>query len=141
MRQVKVLTDFLIQILTKKNEGAYEEAEQLIDRSIAEVFEDTNQAFSKLSLKQTAEALKDEAQDGKVILAMANILFEKIELVPEEQKQKASLQTLLLYKKALSYSNTAFAIEDIHKMNGLEKKFKGAPELAEITEILKTNEL
>lgn len=139
MRQVRMLTDFLVQIITKKKQGEYEDANELINTSIGEIYNLSKQEFAHLTLKETLSTCSEKAQHGEVILTTANILFEEIELLNEEQARHSSLQALLLYKKAVNSPNTAFPIDDIHKMNALQKKFEETPELAEINRILENN--
>lgn len=136
MRQVRMLTDFLIQIITKKKQGEHDDAKDIINTSIGEIFEVNDRDFDNLSLEQTLGALKDEAQSAEVLLATANILYERMELLNKDQARHCASQALLLYKKAANSSNTAFPMEDIHKMNSIQKQFEGSPKLAEMNKIL-----
>lgn len=137
MRQVKKLTDFLIQIMAKKKESSQREIKNLIDQSLHELTGGKSEEFNELSLKETLDVLKHKGKlDAELAVVIADILFERIALLDQKDAEHCSSQALLLYKIAIKDSDVAFPLQSIKKIRDLNKKLNDSEKLHEVNKIL-----
>lgn len=122
MSQIRRFFEALGQILLMKREGKQKAALKLIDQSLSELFERNGNKIHELSLEETIFGME---QDGKfnaeLAVIVADILYEKGELIDEANRYKCFMQALLLYKKSGKSADLAFPLQSLEKITRIER--------------------
>lgn len=122
MRQIKQFTYALEQVLFKKKEGEQQEAQDIIDQYLNELPEE-KKSFQDLSLGDTLSTLKNDGDfNADLALIVADLLYEKSNIVDKSQTKKCSMQALLLYQRAMQDPKAAFPLQATQKISELKNK-------------------
>ncbi len=132
MRQIQMMVKVLEQVIFRKKQGRYEEAKQVAEEALGELFGENR---VELSLEETLTALeKNGAFNAELAYIVADLLFERAALDGEDA-EKSLMQSLLLYKKAMRHPGAAFPIDAAKKISDLEHRL-GEHELKAVQIVL-----
>lgn len=140
MRQIQHLTQVLQQVIFRKKQNQFEEAEQQIGNAFQSLTKDHPKKFVELNLEETLQLFRqNETFKPELAIAAADLLMEEGNITAKKKfsrSQHSYAQALLLYKRCLQNSDAASPIDIHQRINTLETTLTGSGKLREIEKIL-----
>lgn len=136
VKQIRQCTNALERVLLKKKEGKQQEAQKIIEHSLNELPDDNSKKFHELSLQETIAVLENKGSfNAELALIVAELLFEKGQLVEKEESRKCFMQALLLFRKTMKNPNVAFPLEAPQKISRINN-FLAPSDIEKVTQQL-----
>lgn len=122
MKQIRMLIQVLEQVLFRKKNREPEEALQLINEALMDLPDRDISDFGDLSLKETLEVpVLNNSFNAELAFILADLLFEKAELMQEDDASGTLQQSLLLYRHGMKEPAAAFPLEAADKITKIEE--------------------
>lgn len=140
MRQIQYLTQLLQQIIFKKKQQQFDEAEQQLQDAFQRLTKDHPKSFDQLNLNETlALFVKKNSFESELALAVADLLVEEGDILEDKEfskSQQSYAQALLLYKKALQDQSGPIPVNIQQKIQRLEVSSLAPDQIDAVNETL-----
>jgi|GEM_PF-749568 len=124
MMQIKQLSNVLEQVIFKKNNGSFDEAQDILEESITELFENEKE-IQQITLDDFLSALQtDGSFNPELALVVADLLYEEAELV--DDPESCYRRALGLYQEAMKSPDTTLPLQLNQKISHIKDELEDA---------------
>lgn len=121
MAEIQKLTQVLARILGLKNESKYDEAEDLIKKTLTEDFGFNFDSLNTTSTTDFETALKNTDLPAEKLDALAQLLFESVHPFEDTPETDAMLHKVLLIFRLLEEEHHTQSLDNFSKREMIDK--------------------